>query len=355
MDPFFASPEAHICRSLREACSGRGAETIRSMFSTDPVLEFAGSCARCLTSSPRRLESRFLYDAEGSALFETITRQPEYYLTRTEASILAAHAVDIRAITGPVRILELGSGSAAKTGHLLDAWLKRGEPPCYLPVDVCASALGAARRSLAKTHPSVPVVPINCEYRDAFPLLAQLTPLLVTFLGSSIGNFKPEEMESFATALAAAMHPGDFFLLGIDLVKARPLIEAAYNDEAGVTAAFTRNLFARMNRELAAGLDLDGIEHVAHYHVAREQVEIFARFTKAQSFELAPEGLRFTVSEGETVQTEICRKFRLERVVPDLERCGFITEGIFTDERRWFALLLLRRRASHSGAGRGRA
>lgn len=350
MDAFFASPETQICRNLREALLGRGPKMVRTPVAHDPVQDFARSSIKGLLSRPRRLESRFLYDAAGSLLFEQITQQPEYYLTRTETFILAANAARIRELTGPAHILELGSGSSLKAGHLLRAWLKKMRSVCYLPVDVSATALAAASNDISKAHPSVRVVPINCEYREAFPLLAQLSPVLVTFLGSTIGNFTRQEMTGFTLALAASMRPGDFFLLGLDLVKGRSLLEAAYNDEAGVTARFTRNLFARMNRELHASVDLDAIEHVACYQAEKEQIEICARFTRQQAFLLDPPGKVVTVPGGETVQTEISRKFRLEQVIPEMERCGFATEAVFTDQRRWFALLLLRRRPLYSAA-----
>lgn len=348
MDAFFASPEPHICRNLREACLGRGPKIVQPALCHDPVLDFASSCMRGFRSEPRRLESRFLYDAEGSALFEEITAQPEYYLTRTEALILAAHADEIRELAGPARLLELGSGSSQKTDHLLRAWLRREPTPCYLPVDVSAAALAAASERLAAGFPSLRVIPIQCQYRDAFPMLAQLSPLLVAFLGSSIGNFTPSEMQGFLRDLAAAVRPGDFFLLGIDLVKERSLLEPAYNDQAGVSARFTHNLFARMNRELGCDIDLDAIEHTAWYCPEQEQVEIWARFNRQQTFRLTPPGRSITVPQGAAVQTEISRKFRLERVLPELEQCGFKAERVFTDDRRWFALVLLRRRPFYS-------
>ncbi|QWV91997.1 L-histidine N(alpha)-methyltransferase [Geomonas oryzisoli] len=348
MDAFFASPESHLCRNLREACLKRTPAIVQPALSSDPIEDFANACVRGFRSDPRRLESRFLYDAEGSALFEEITRQPEYYLTRTESSILAARAAEIRELTGPLRILELGSGSSQKTDHLLRAWLEQEGPTRYYPVDVSAASLCAACERVGSTYPAVEVVGVQCQYRESFPLLAQLSPVLVAFLGSSIGNFTPEEMSCFVRALAAALRPGDFFLLGLDLVKERSLLESAYNDEAGVTARFTRNLFARMNRELGSAIDLDAIEHAAWYRRDQELVEISARFTRAQSFRLTPPGKTITIGQGELVQTEISRKFRLDRVVPDLERCGFSVERVFTDERRWFALLLLRRRPIYS-------
>lgn len=343
MDTFFASPEAQICRQLSEASRGPGPRIVRPPAGADPVQEFARSSAQGLASPPRRLESRFLYDAQGSALFEQITAQPEYYLTRTEASILTVNATRIRELTGPVNIVELGAGSAAKTDHLLRAWLDRSKRVCYFPVDVSLTALFGACKSISARFPGARVTAINSEYGEAFPLLAQLSPVLVTFLGSSIGNFSRPEMTSFCLALAASMRPGDFFLLGVDLVKRNSLLEAAYNDRAGVTARFTRNIFARMNRELGCAIDLDSIEHSACYRPEQEQIEIDACFTKQQTFLLHPNGRAITIAEGESVRTEVARKFRLEQVIPELHRCGFVTEQVFSDERRWFALLLLRR------------
>lgn len=343
MDLFFSSPEAQICRRLNEAGSESGPRIVCSAGGGDPVLEFGRSSAKGLLTLPRRLESRFLYDAAGSVLFDRITLQPEYYLTRCESSILAAHAAAIREMTGPVNIVELGSGNATKTDHLLRAWLARGERVGYYPVDLSASALYAACNTIRTRHPRVRVVGLNCDYREAFAALTQLSPVMVTFLGSSIGNFTRDETSLFCSALAASLRPGDFFLLGLDLVKRGSILEAAYNDRAGVTASFTRNIFARMNRELGTSIEVDDVEHVARYMEDREQVEIFARFRKGQKFTLNPPGRQVTINAGEEVQTEISRKFRLEQVIPDLVRTGFSAEAVFTDRRRWFALLLLRR------------
>lgn len=354
MDAFLASPEAQICRNLREACRGRGPRIVRTPAGPDPLQDFARSCARGLTSRPRQLESRFLYDAAGSALFEQITLQPEYYLTRTEASILAACAPRIRELTGPVTIVEFGSGNSSKTDHLLRAWLERGERVCYLPVDVSLSALKGACSSIGARFPAARVVAVNCDYGEALPLLSQLSPVMVAFLGSSIGNFTPQQMARFTATLAGALRPGDFFLLGMDLVKDTAQVEAAYNDRAGVTARFTRNIFARMNRELGCAIDLDAVEHCASYSAEREQVEISARFTRQQTFLVDPPGRLVTIAKGESVQTEICRKFRLEQVVPQLELSGFATEEVFADPRRWFALLLLRRLPLYSTPDKGR-
>jgi L-histidine Nalpha-methyltransferase len=344
---FFASPEMQICRRFRTACCGGGSTILRKINPVDPIKEFADATASGLLSAPRRLESRFLYDSEGSALFEEITRQPEYYLTATETSILAGHAASIRDLTGPVPLLELGSGSCAKIEYLLRSWLEKVPKTCYVPVDVSESALSIARRELSGTLPQVRVIAVNAEYHEAFPLLPQLSPSLLLFLGSSIGNLAPADMSHFLAGLAGSMDAGHFLLLGVDLVKDPKVLEAAYNDSAGVTAQFTRNIFARMNRELGSDIDLDAIEHVARWNPETEQIETSVHFTKQQTVVLAPLNRQLTVPQGETVQIEISRKFRLETLLPELRELGLAAEEVFTDEKGWFALILLRRLPSY--------
>lgn len=332
-----------ICRSFRKAFSGNRSVILHGKPAPDQVQDFARSIASGLEATPRQLECRFLYDSYGSALFEQITEQPEYYLTRSEISILAANATRIRELAGAATLVELGSGSSAKIDYLLRAWLEATERVCYIPVDVSESALVGATSTIAATHPTVKVIGMNCDYQEAFPLIGQVSPALVLLLGSTIGNLSPAEMSGFLTTMAGSMRSGDHFLVGIDLVKDPAQLEAAYNDAAGVTAKFTRNLFARMNRELGSDINTHYIEHVARYHAEREQIEIFARFTKQQTLFLAPLRRSFTVHDGEMVQTEVSRKFRLKSFIPYLKKFGFATEEVFTDEPGWFALLLLRR------------
>lgn len=347
MDAFFASPEMQICRSFRQACAGAGSTILETLPGGDPLQEFASAVASGLLSAPRRLDSRFLYDSEGSALFEKITQQPEYYLTRTEISILAANASRIRDITGPVPLLELGSGSSAKIDLLLKAWLDRAPAACYVPVDVSRSALYGSCSAITSAHPQVTVIGVHAEYQEAFPLLPQLSPALVLFLGSSIGNFTPAEMSRFLAAMAGWLDHGHYLLLGVDLVKDRRCIEAAYNDAAGVTATFTRNVFARMNRELGCSIDTGAIEHVARYNAEKEQIETYAYFNSKQTLSLAPLNRQLTVPQGEMVHIEISRKFRLDWFIPYLGSFGLVPEQVFTDERQWFSLLLLRRKPNY--------
>lgn len=309
----------------------------------DSAFDFARSTNAGLSTYPRRLECRYLYDAQGSALFDLITQQPEYYLTRTEAAILAANACRIRELTGPVTLMELGSGYSVKTNHLLQAWLACDPEVSYIPVDVSEAALCQACQTICNLHLTARVIGVNGEYRDAFPVIREVSPVIVVFLGSTIGNFEPGDESCFLAELSCNLSPGDFFLVGIDLVKDKAVIEPAYNDAAGVTAGFTRNLFARMNRELGSSIDLSAVEHVAYYNSSSEQVDIYARFTRGQAICVWPLAKSFEVAEGEMVETEISRKYRLGKYIPYLEGFGFETEGVFTDEQEWFALVLLKR------------
>jgi len=184
-------------------------------------------------------------------------------------------------------------------------------------------------------------------YDEALSVLPELSPVMMLFLGSTIGNFTEEDTRDFLRDLAGHMSRDDFFLLGVDLVKDEAVLEAAYNDGAGVSAAFTRNLFARMNRELGAGIDLDAVEHEAHYNAEKRRIEIYARFHRDQEIRLDPIGDSIRIEAGERVRTEISRKFRLTDLRKVLEASGFKIHRIFTDEREWFALLLLRRSTLH--------
>ncbi len=310
----------------------------------DSSLDFARSVAAGLARRPRSLECRFLYDARGSSLYERITEQPEYYPTRTEAAILARCAPRLRKLTGPVSLLEFGSGSSAKTDHLLAAWLNADPAVRYIPVDVSESALKQASRTIAERRPQARIIGIHGTYQEVFPLLPEVSPVLVIFLGSTLGNFEEREATHFLRRLAAALGPEDRFLLGVDLVKEPAVLEAAYNDAAGVTAAFTRNLFARMNRELGCDLDLSAIEHLARWQPERRQIEIHARFNQSQTVRLRSLGSSFQIAAGEEIQVEISRKFDLAMLPAWLAACGFTIQETFTDERRWFALLLLKKR-----------
>lgn len=303
---------------------------------------FALSVALGLSRHPRQLSCRYLYDAQGSALFDRITEQPEYYLTRTEAVLLREHAGEIRRVVGDSTLVELGSGMSTKTRHLLDAWTRRGAA-AYVAVDICKSVVADSCDGLRDEYPGLDVRGIAGTYEQAMPWLGSFSPLTLAFLGSTVGNFDDAELDEFLGRVARHLQAGDHLLIGIDLVKDAATLEAAYDDAAGVTAEFTRNLFARMNRELGAGLDLDGIEHVALYNERKERIDIFARFVREQVLELPDLGCSFRIAAGEMIQTEISRKFRIEEMVARIARYGFEPVRSLTDADARFALLLLRR------------
>lgn len=307
------------------------------------IRAFANAVALGLSDTPRWLPARFLYDAKGSELFEQICDLPEYYLTRTEAAILSRSAATIREITGPVTMIELGSGSAVKTDHLLAAYAEAGRPVRYVPVDVSASILRVAADRIEETFPSVNVAGVHGEYEQAFPLLAEFAPTMLLFLGSTIGNMDHSESVAFWRRVCAAMPLGSFVLLGVDLMKDVDLLEAAYNDAAGVTARFTKNLFVRMNRELGAALDIDRIEHVARWNAEWRRIEIGARFETAQDLHVAPLGRTFRIEAGERIMTEISRKFTIDELEAYLACFGLELIRTLTDDRRWFALMLFRK------------
>ena len=309
---------------------------------------FAHSVARSLTDSPPWLHCRYLYDGRGSELFEKICEQPEYYLTRTESGILAARAADIFADTGPVTVIELGSGTSVKTDHLLTAYSADQRDVLYVPVDVSVSALEMARDAIVARHPTVTVTGIAGTYEAAFPLFKRFSPAMVVFLGSTIGNFNQQEADVFWHAVADSLDAGDYFLLGVDLIKDEALLNAAYNDAAGVTQAFTKNIFARINRELGASVDLDEIEHVASYNRAWQRVETFIRFNSDQEVYLEPLDKTIAIAAGTMVMTEISRKFTVDQIRENMQLYGFDVRDVFTDEKEWFALLLLQRTSASS-------
>ena len=305
---------------------------------------FTQSIARGLGDSPRWLSCRYLYDAEGSALFEDITRQPEYYLTRTEDALLAQHASRLRARAGAATVVELGSGSSTKTRHVLRAWTSGGQRARYVPVDISRDMLEASCQTLEREFPSLEVRALAGTYEQAFARLREFSPLMLLFLGSSLGNFDRSDTAAFLERIADSLSSGDHLLLGLDLVKDPAVLEAAYNDAAGVSAAFTRNLFARMNRELGTELDLDAIEHVAYWNESRERIDIFARFTRQAVIELPELDRSFRLAAGEMVLTEVSRKFRIPEMTAAAARHGFEAVETITDPDQAFALLLLRRR-----------
>ncbi len=298
-----------------------------------------------LAARPKRLPPWLFYDEAGSRLFEAITELPEYYLTRTERGILAAHAGEMiaRAAEGHrLRIAELGAGSADKTRLLLAAAVARQGTVLYEPVDVSASALEAARERIEREIAGVTVAPRVEDYTDALVLepAGAGERRLVLYIGSSIGNFEPCEAERLLERVRAGLAPGDGLLLGVDLVKDEATLLAAYDDAAGVTAAFNLNLLARLNRELGAEFDLAEFEHRALWNGAESRIEMHLESRTAQRVRLAALDFEVEFRAAESIHTENSYKYRPGQPEVMLAAAGFAPVKSWTDARGWFAVCL---------------
>ncbi len=338
-----SSANETLRNNFQNALAGERNMLLRTFCQSEGVIDFARSVSRGMNSRPRRLECRFLYDKTGSTIYERICEQPEYYPTRTESEILAEYGEAISRHTGPVTILELGSGSSDKMNHLLPAYTGSFGEVTYCPIDISECALEQAIENIARQHHSVRITGVNGTYETAYQIFGSASPALVLFLGGSIGNFDEDEFHTFWTSVSGSVSDGDYFLLGADLVKDRDTLEAAYDDAAGVTASFTRNLFSRMNREFGAGLDLDAVEHLARYNSGAEQIEIYARFNRAQELAIQPLNEMHTIRAGEEILVEISRKFQFPRLQSTLRQYGFKTVEAFMDKNKLFSLLLLQK------------
>ncbi|HET9383319.1 MAG TPA: L-histidine N(alpha)-methyltransferase [Streptomyces sp.] len=290
-----------------------------------------------LTATPRTLPPKWFYDARGSELFERITRLPEYYPTRAEREILRDRSAEIAAATGARTLVELGSGSSEKTRHLLDAL---DGPLTYVPVDVSGSALTLAGRALAAERPGLEVHALIADFTAALALPATPGPRLVAFLGGTIGNLLPGERAAFLSSVRALLSPGDALLLGTDLVKDEEVLVRAYDDAAGVTAAFNKNVLAVINRELGADFRPDAFDHVALWDPGREWIEMRLRSRTAQTVKVPALDLAVGFAAGEDLRTEVSAKFRRESVRAGLDAAGLDLARWWTDPAGRFALSL---------------
>src|SRR5215472_7889365 len=293
-----------------------------------------------LTATPKYLPPKWFYDAQGSALFEKITELPEYYPTRAERSILRSAAGEIAATSGAATLVELGSGSSEKTRLLLDALRDRGTLRQYVPVDVSESALLAAGDALAAEYPSLAVDAIASDFEVNLGLPAADGRRLVAFLGSTIGNMAPAQRAAFLSRIRLQLRPGDSLLLGTDLVKDPAVLVAAYDDTAGVTAAFNKNVLAVLNAELGADFDLDAFDHVAVWDPEAEWIEMRLRSAADQEARVPALDLTVPFAAGEEMRTEISAKFRRSGVERELAAAGFTLRSWWTDEAAQFGLSL---------------
>lgn len=293
-----------------------------------------------LTSTPKWLPPKWFYDARGSELFEAITALPEYYPTRAEREILVDRAGEIAAATGARTLVELGSGSSEKTRVLLDALTERTGLRGYVPVDVSESALVQAGQALVAERPGLQVHALIADFTAGLTLPETPGPRLVAFLGGTIGNLLPEERAGFLSAVRALLSPGDSLLLGTDLVKDEGVLVRAYDDAAGVTAEFNKNVLSVVNRELEADFATAAFEHVALWNAEREWIEMRLRSRTAQTVKIQALDLAVDFADGEELRTEVSAKFRREGVRDELAAAGLDLAHWWTDGEGRFALSL---------------
>jgi L-histidine N-alpha-methyltransferase len=296
-----------------------------------------------LTTRPKELPPKYFYDARGSALFERITALPEYYPTRTEAALLAAHVDEIAALSGASTLVELGSGSSAKTRLLLDAFLRAGPLCRYVPQDVSESALRGALDALTARYPALELHGVVGDFTRHLHRLPAAGPegrRLVAFLGGTIGNLVPAHRAAFLARLRAVLAPGEQLLLGAALVTDPDVLVAAYADAAGVTAEFNRNVLAVLNRELHADLDVGAFAHVARWDPEREWIEMWLRAERAMGVTVRDLGLVVEFAAGEELRTEISAKFRPAGLHAELAGAGFAPVRTWVDSQERFTLVL---------------
>ncbi|MFI7407560.1 L-histidine N(alpha)-methyltransferase [Streptomyces sp. NPDC049627] len=290
-----------------------------------------------LTGTPKTLPPKWFYDAQGSELFEQITALPEYYPTRAEREILIDRAGEIAAATGARTLVELGSGSSEKTRYLIDALTGLHT---YVPVDVSESALTQAGQALIEERPGLDVHALIADFTAGLTLPDTPGPRLVAFLGGTIGNLLPAERAAFLASVRALLSPGDALLLGTDLVKDERVLVEAYDDAAGVTAAFNKNVLAVINRELGADFDPGAFDHVALWDAEREWIEMRLRSRTAQTVKVPALDLAVDFAAGEEMRTEVSAKFRKEGVRAELSAAGLELAHWWTDRQGRFALSL---------------
>src|SRR5579862_846713 len=296
-----------------------------------------------LTATPKQLAPTWFYDDRGCELFEQITDLPEYYPTRTERAIIDARADEIAVVSGATTLVELGSGTSAKTRLLLDAFERAGSLQRFVPFDVAEGTLRAASRALSAEYPDVHVHAVVGDFRQHLDALPRAGRRLVAFLGGTIGNFRPSERAELLSTLARTLSPGESFLVGTDLVKDPARLVAAYDDASGVTAEFNRNVLRVLNSALGGDFDIDEFEHVARYNEEEEWIEMWLRARHHQRVRLAGPGLEVAFEEGEAMLTEISAKFRLEGVGAELTAAGLQPVASWSDDANDFAVTLARR------------
>jgi len=313
----------------------------RELVSAPP---YADEVFEGLSRSPKSLPCKLFYDRIGSALFEEITELPEYYPTRTELQILRERASEIARAAGPgISVVELGAGTAAKTCTLLQAIANRQIWLRYFPVDISPAALSEARQRVENECSNVTVRPVVIDFSDGFKFLRDLPgPRLVLYLGSSIGNFDPRAAVGMLRQIREHLTVNDALLLGTDLVKDQSILLPAYDDAQGVTAKFNKNILCRLNRELGANFDLTCFRHVALWNREQSCIQIYLESLRPQIAEIPFLNMQVKFEKGERIHTENSYKYTLGMVKDMLQPSGFSLTKTWYDERKWFALHLVR-------------
>jgi len=293
-----------------------------------------------LTTDQKSIPSKYFYDERGSKLYEQICKLPEYYLTRTELSILQEKAEVIMEPFETGDLVELGSGANWKISKLIDAANDpQGAHIRYVPVDVSESALVAASKDLLTNYPKLRVLGIVADFTRHMEVIPDDSAKLIIFFGSTIGNLNEAESQHFLRNVANALQPEDRFLIGLDMIKPMDILEAAYNDAQGVTSAFNKNILQVINRELHSDFDPSVFEHRAFYNGEQEQVEMYLQATRKMTVEIKDLDLSVEFEKGETIHTEICRKFSEESALKMFSEVGLKVERWFTDPKGWFSLV----------------
>jgi L-histidine N-alpha-methyltransferase len=316
---------------------------LRSASKPQKTGSFADDVLAGLRATPKRLQSKYFYDEVGSALFDVITVLPEYYLTRAETDILRQWGWEIvRAIGNPVEFIELGSGSAVKTRILIEEALRVQRALRYSPIDISGDALRASAQTLVNSYPNLTVSAYEGDYFSILgtPELRRSGKVLAMFMGSNIGNYEPSAANQLLRAIARSLKPGDGLLLGADLKKDPHVLQLAYDDPTGVTAAFNKNLLARINRELGGTFDLNDFEHIAVYE--REHGRVASYLLARRSCEVRIEKIDLTVTfaEGESVHTESSYKFSNDDLKALGEAAGLALQRTWTDAQDRFSVNL---------------
>jgi L-histidine Nalpha-methyltransferase len=318
--------------------------TIHKLLKRDPLAGFADDVRQGLVSQPKRLSPKYLYDRLGSQLFEAICLLPEYYLTRAESEILERYGDEIiGSIQGHKTLVEMGSGSASKTRLIIEALLRKQNELLFLPIDISASALESGSRILLQSYPRLRIEAYAAEYFDGLAELGKnwRGRTLALFLGSNISNFELEEALAFLRALRGVLSGGDALLLGADLKKQRRVLEDAYDDALGITAAFNLNLLARINRELGADFDLRSFKHRAIYNEKMGRVEIYIESTRSQTVTITKLDMQIQFRAGEQIHTENSYKYDLAEIAELAARTGFRCARTWLDSEERFSSNLL--------------